>query len=363
MPAPSVQFSFSALLRHGLITATFCGLIATGLALSTGKAWDTQLAYSLGIGMTTWLLIDLGRMLTPRPSGHYWVDGPPGIALVIVSIFIGFLVGSTLGDLYCGCSTWSWSGTDPKRLRSSIVITMAAATAAVYFFHSRGKQKAQQTKIAVAERDAAQARLKLLQTQLEPHMLFNTLANLRVLIGADPAQATQMLDRLIDYLRATLVASRATTHPLSAEFDRLRDYLELMAVRLGSRLRYTLELPADLAAWPVPTLLLQPLVENSIRHGVEPKLGGASLRVEARRVQDGLELRVLDTGIGIGIGTDDPTRQAYARQHGEPGTGFGLAQVRERLEAAFGAAARMEIGPSAEGEGTCCVIVLPALRP
>ena len=92
-----------------------------------------------------------------------------------------------------------------------------------------------------------------------------------------------MLDRLIAYLRATLAASRATTHPLQAEFDRLRDYLELMAVRMGPRLRYTLDLPPELATQPVPTLLLQPLVENGIRHGLEPKVDGGSITVRARR--------------------------------------------------------------------------------
>ena len=101
-------------------------------------------------------------------------------------------------------------------------------------------------------------------------MLFNTLANFRALIGTDPARATHMLDSLIDYLRAKLQASRATHHSLQNEFDRLGDYLALMQVRMGPRLTCALDLPAELADQLVPTLLLQPLVENAIKHGLEP---------------------------------------------------------------------------------------------
>src|SRR5690606_21211369 len=141
-----------------------------------------------------------------------------------------------------------------------------------------------------------EARLKLLEAQLEPHMLFNTLANLRALIAVDPQRAQEMLDHMIAYLRATLDASRATSHPLAAEFERLRDYLALMAIRMGPRLAFQLELPPALAAQPVPTLLLQPLVENSIRHGLEPQVQGGRIKVTARQEGEALVLEVLDTG-------------------------------------------------------------------
>ena len=100
--------------------------------------------------------------------------------------------------------------------------------------------------------------------------------------GVDAARAQQMLDHMIAYLRATLDASRAANHPLQAEFDRLRDYLELMAIRMGPRLSYAIDLPPQLADWPVPTLLLQPVVENSIQHGLEPKVEGGRITVSAR---------------------------------------------------------------------------------
>ena len=163
-------------------------------------------------------------------------------------------------------------------------------------------------------------------------MLFNTLANLRALIGTEPARATVMLDHLIDYLRATLSASRAIRHSLADEFDRLQDYLALMQVRMGSRLAYTLDLPPELATQAVPTLLLQPLVENAIKHGLEPKIEGGSVAVSARREGENIVLDVTDNGVGL-----------------EDGTGFGLAQVRERLQATYGSQAAIYLGAGHAG--------------
>ncbi|MEP6792132.1 MAG: histidine kinase, partial [Ramlibacter sp.] len=178
------------------------------------------------------------------------------------------------------------------------------------------------------------------------HMLFNTLANLRVLIATDAPRAQQMLDHMIAYLRATLSASRGTTHPLQAEFDRLRDYLELMAVRMGPRLSYTLNLPADLAQQPVPTLLLQPLVENAIQHGLEPKVAGGSVTVTARREGGNVVIEVADTGVGAGdavIGS----------------AGFGVAQVRERLATLYGSDAAIEFA-APDGHGTRASVRFPS---
>jgi LytS/YehU family sensor histidine kinase len=177
-------------------------------------------------------------------------------------------------------------------------------------------------------------------------MLFNTLANLRALIGVDPQRAQVLLDRVIAFLRATLSASRGgETHPLHDEFARVDDYLALMAVRMGPRLAVRLELPDELRGVAVPPLLLQPLVENAIRHGLEPKVGGGRIDVAARRVGDRLRLEVRDTGVGL-------------RPAGSAGTRFGLQQVRERLDATFGGAARLVLEP-AEGGGTLAAIEYP----
>jgi LytS/YehU family sensor histidine kinase len=191
-----------------------------------------------------------------------------------------------------------------------------------------------------ARRAAAETRLKLLEAQLEPHMLFNTLANLRALIGSDPPRAQAMLDRLIAFLRATLDASRADAraHTLADEFARLADYLALMQVRMGARLQVRLDLPAPLRTQALPPLLLQPLVENAIRHGVEPKLDGGRIEVQARRDGDRLVLVVRDTGVGL----DAPAQS---------GSRFGLQQVRERLAALYGERASLALQPAGDADG------------
>ncbi len=216
-----------------------------------------------------------------------------------------------------------------------------------FFFYSRGREQVRQRQLAAAQRDATQAKLRLLESQLEPHMLFNTLANLRVLIGIDPPKAQAMLDQLIGFLRATLNASRADLHPLTAEFERVDDYLALMKIRMGERLRTHLDLPPELATHPVPPLLLQPLVENAIKHGLEPHVDGGSLRVRAAHNAGQLILTVRDTGAGLNTPAADGTR-------------FGLAQVRERLTTLYGAQATLTLEAAADSEGgTLATLRLP----
>ena len=344
---PVRPFDYRVAARHGLVTAAFCCLIAAGLTLAKQAAWDVQLVYSLAIGLTSWLVIELGRQWLTRRSPIPWPLGWRGFALTAAGVCIGFGVGTVLGDLYSGGN----QGGRPRIFASGgllpgLVTTVFATVAISGFFYSRGKSRHLEALVALAQRDAAEARLKLLETQLEPHMLFNTLANLRVLVAHDPARAQHMLDHLIAYLRATLGASRSTEHPLQAEFDRLRDYLALMAVRMGPRLRYTLDLPDDLADQPVPTLLLQPLVENSITHGLEPQVEGGHITVQARREGARLVLTVTDSGVGL----DMPTTHA--------GGGFGLAQVRERLATAYGTQGTIEL-IAGSAVGTCARVIFP----
>lgn len=328
-------------LRRYLQVVVFCSVIA----LLTKSIWPAnsylnQLAYSLSVGTFTWAIIELGARLIKKPGDVGWPSGWQAQLLTVVGISAGFYFGSMLGDLFTG----NQAGMSRSDATISWSITAIAGVAVSYYFFARGSREQLVAQAATAQRVAAEARLKLLQTQLEPHMLFNTLANLRVLIGTDPDRAQHMLDHLIDYLRATLGASRASEHALQTEFERIKDYLELMAVRMGPRLSYTLELPPELANHPVPTLLLQPLVENSIRHGLEPKVEGGSVKVSARREGDWLLLEVSDTGVGMQTALD--AVQA-------PAGGFGVAQVRERLAVAYGSRFAIEsVVPPAGGTST-----------
>ncbi len=338
-------------LQHLLQVMAFCLAIATvQYAFQPERPYAPPVAYSVAIGLFTWAFIDLGRHLFPSAAETGWPQGLWGVTLVAGGIIGGYFLGTALADL--GCRTFGWYAGSPPvdpvtNLRQSILITVLAGIAGSFYFYAVNKSAYLERKMVEARHHASEARLKLLETQLEPHMLFNTLANLRVLIGVDAARAQTMLDHMIAYLRATLDASRASAHPLQAEFDRLRDYLELMSIRMGPRLRYTLALPAALAAQRVPTLLLQPLVENSIKHGLEPKVDGGSIEVSARTDGGQLVLEVTDTGVGLDGGSAAGS------------SGFGLAQVRERLATVYGDAATMDFGAAAQGLGTRTVIRIP----
>jgi hypothetical protein len=336
-------------LRHLLQTWAFCLAIATlQYAFAPEKPYAPPVAYSLAIGTFTWAIIDLGRHLLPSAQETGWPRGATGFVLVGVGIVAGYFAGTSLADFLCRTFGWYSGYALPDRsteLRNSVLITVLAGIVGSYYFYSVNKSRYLERKMGEVRKHADEARLKLLETQLEPHMLFNTLANLRALIGVDPVRAQQMLDHMIAYLRATLGASRATTHPVQAEFDRLRDYLELMAIRMGPRLSYAIELPADLASTPMPTLLLQPLVENSIQHGLEPQVRGGRIDVRASRDGGALLLEVTDTGVG----------SAQAPQGGK---GFGLTQIRERLATLYGEAASIEFDAT-PGEGARTRIRIP----
>ena len=348
MPLTVAAIHWPDKLRHLLQTLVFCVLVATiEQAFSARHSWGPSLVYSAFIGTTIWAVVDLGRHLMPSAAETGWPQGWAGLLLVVGGIAAGFVLGRALGDLVCrtfGLFPEGRATHTPADLRSGLLVTLLAGIAGSYWFYARNKGAYLIRRIREAEKHAEEARLKLLATQLEPHMLFNTLANLRALIAVDPGRAQQMLDHMIAYLRATLDASRSTTHPLRAEFDRLGDYLELMKIRMGPRLAYALDLPEELAGVQVPTLLLQPLVENSIQHGLEPKVEGGRILVRARREGGHLVIEVDDTGVGEASGASN-------------GKGFGLAQIRERLQALHADDARLAIHRDAGGAHAC--ITLP----
>ena len=311
----------------------FCLVIAVVLWLSKpSQRFDSQLVYSLATGISSWLVIDLSRFFIDVKSPFGFPRGWRGVLIILVGVCFGFVVGTLVGDAYSGRSTFELLPNQPRFFLYLFLFTVSVGVGISYFFYASGKSSYLQRELVTSRQQAIEAQLKLLQSQLEPHMLFNTLANLRALIGTDPARATVMLDHLIDYLRATLSASRATRHSLGDEFDRLQDYLALMQVRMGPRLTYTLDLPPELATQAVPTLLLQPLVENAIKHGLEPKIEGGSISVSARREGQSIVLDVMDSGVGF-----------------NSGTGFGLTQVRERLQATYGEQATIYLGAGCAG--------------
>jgi hypothetical protein len=359
----------AARLRRGLLVGVFCLVIATlQVFADPTRRYAVELAYSLCIGTACWMLAEGLRRLLRRPDDPGgWPRDWRGAVLLLVSVCGGLVVGTAMADAWFGWSSWDRYGAS----RRSIAVTLAAGAVISYFFHSRGRRAHLEAAAREAARTAAEARLKLLETQLEPHMLFNTLANLRVLVASDPPRAQAMLDHLIAFLRSTLGGSRAAWHPLADEFDRLGDYLTLMQMRMGPRLDFGFDLPAGLARVPVPPLLLQPLVENSIRHGLEPRVAGGRIDVIARTEGAGpqarLVLEVRDTGVGLPDGrAGGPPVRAGNGAGGRAGDtadgGFGTGQVRERLAAAYGASATLEFVAGSPG-GMRAILGFPLRTP
>jgi signal transduction histidine kinase len=209
------------------------------------------------------------------------------------------------------------------------------------------KQRAEQAeRQAEIERRSMLAQLQQLQAQIEPHFLFNTLATVISMIDEEPAQARLMLVNFNDYLRASLRRSRATETTLGQEFELLRHYLAIMQLRMGSRLSFQLDCPSELSGHALPPMLLQPLVENALVHGLEPTIDGGEIRVTATHENAQLMLRVVDNGAGLQGST------------GQGGHGIGLDNVRKRLKGIYGEQAKLRLQAHAP-HGTLAEISLP----
>jgi hypothetical protein len=354
MHAPPAPPPRRPVLRRYAGTVALCLGIAVLLTIMNPGRFGLQLVYSLSIGLACHAFIEAGLQAMVRwqrgrgaLAAGDWPGLPLAAACVVFGAVAGVMVGTLVGDALTGLDTApAWRNS--RAWAAALAVSLVASALATSWFYARERLAKMQVQAQTARRAASEAQLRLLESQLEPHMLFNTLATLRALIGIDPPRAQAMLDRLIAYLRATLVASRSSAHTLATEFARLDDYLALMALRMGPRLQVTLDLPEPLRDQPVPPLLLQPLVENAIRHGLEPKVEGGRIEVGATRDGDTLVLRVRDTGLGL-------------REHvGAGGTQFGSTQVRERLHALHGDAARLTLTHAADADGgAVATVTLP----
>ncbi|HEU4851479.1 MAG TPA: histidine kinase [Telluria sp.] len=208
--------------------------------------------------------------------------------------------------------------------------------------HRRGEQaSALQT---VTEKELMSARLSLLQAQVEPHFLYNTLASAQLLTRTDPERADEMLGNLILYLRHSLPRAEVSMSTFGEELERARAYLDILKIRMGSRLNLKIEVPDELHGLMVPPMMLQTLVENAIKHGLEPKSGGGNVWILAR---------AFDRSVAITVGDDG---RGFSAEGG--GTGIGLANLRERLRLAFGDAASFNIAANFP-TGVAATITVP----
>ena len=222
-------------------------------------------------------------------------------------------------------------------------------------FSTRGRLIAVQAELAQAaahrerqEKLLTQTELKLLQAQIEPHFLFNTLSNIAGLIHQDPNAAEHTLLNLTTLLRASLRRTREEATTLAEELEIAQAYLEIQGIRMQGRLNYHIDCDLQLSNHPLPPLLVQPLIENAIKHGIDPQEEGGSIDISARVNNNELHIDVADTGAGIDV--NRPTA----------GTGTGLKNVRERLQALYGEKANLTLADN-QPQGMIATLVLPLL--
>jgi sensor histidine kinase YesM len=279
-----------------------------------------------------------------------WESDRP-LRRLVAATFVGALVGLLLVIV-----VKRYSLTSVREMPWSFVFNIVAAfiigfpVSLIYIFKRREARALAAMHKAEAERhllskQAVEAELKLMQAQVEPHFLFNTLASVQYLTETDPPKAGALLGHLIDYLRAALPELRARSSTLGREIALAEAYLRVLEMRLGARLSFTLDVPAELREHPFPPNLLISLVENAIRHGIEPSRDGGTITLAARRDRDSLVVSVTDTGGGLGASPN-------------PGRGVGLSNVRERLAALYGDRGRFDL-QSVTPRGARATIALP----
>ncbi len=305
--------------------------------------YGKNLVVCLTIGIIIHLLFDLARIGPAKPERvQRWKDWQRTVFFAGLPL-LGVLIGWPLGVMLAGADVLVWTGSrDGNRIIGGSIFLSLMIT---FFFHHYFASRARQID---AERRVTEAQLRLLQAQIEPHFLFNTLANVQSLMDHDVAKAKQMLLSFTDYLRSSLGTLRNEQSTLAHELDLARNYLQLLQGRMADRLKFSIDADAASQAQPLPPLLLQPLIENAVVHGLEPSIEGGTVSISARVQQRQLVIEVRDDGRGLGV----PQRLG-ARQ----GAGLALANIRERLAARYGPAATLEV--VAANPGTLARLVLP----
>jgi signal transduction histidine kinase len=346
------------ILGHLLLSVILSAVVGAFIALGV-SAFDqlpvllifrSVLPYAESIGITIMLLQGVGhalfgverlRRMSGAARGLYW-----GV-LSSIGAYVGFLIATYLrfgsvGDVWNPAASVSLTASMGLGLIICVVIYQVAASS-VRASLALERADREHVRSLAAEAMAAQANLKLLQAQIEPHFLFNTLANVVGLIDTRPGQARTMLEDLIRYLRATLALTRQDSTTLGAEADLIEAYLSIFRVRMGQRLSFSIEIDAGLRGVPIAPMLLQPIVENALKHGLEPKIDGGTVSLRATREGDQVRLDIADSGLGF---------------EDSAAGGFGLANVRERLRLLYGEGGHLEIRENAGG-GTLVTVVIP----
>lgn len=267
-----------------------------------------------------------------------WVSTRALFVVVLVSTLLGALVAApvpVLPNLPADRLATALAGHVAIGWAFALGVTLLQLSFGWVLLRQRRASDARARQILL-EREVLAARLSVLQAQIEPHFLYNTLANVQALARIDARASDAMLGHLIDYLRSAMPAMRAGTSTLGREFDLARAYLAIMRYRMGDRLEFSVRAPAELVAHEYPPTLVGTLVENAVKHGLERSAAGGRIDVAASVDETAapprLVVEVTDTGLGFAASS---------------GSGVGLANARERLALLYGADADLELMPNA----------------
>ena len=312
----------------------FCMMFINGLLI--GRLFDLFSALCVAFGMLA-VRRGIERLLSEASIDAVSQAGDWRAALIINVIAIsGTALGTALSlsaySWVSGSNAWDAFLTHGAAQAVFLAFVMVIAAANWFWWRLRVRQD-------TLLRQTMEAQLRLLQAQIEPHFLFNTLANVQSLIDRDSPRAKLMLETFTDYLRASLEQLRSSDSTLATELAIIGSYLELLQIRMEERLRFEIDASDEALAASLPTLMLQPLVENAIEHGLEPKIEGGRVRIRARVPDGRLEIEVEDDGLGLGSAH-------RPRRHG---AGMALCNIRERLHTQYGARAALTLTPLAAG--------------
>ncbi|MGL4824232.1 MAG: sensor histidine kinase [Plesiomonas shigelloides] len=332
-----------------LFTTLFCVLVA----LVTQTIWPSPLIEHLMIS------IGYGYSYLVCSLLLYWrLPAWPQHRHTLVALATSMLVGSA--SAYAMLSKYPQFA-HLTAMRPIVVLAFIfTGVCSLYFYHREQQRLAQQALAEARHRQTEQdkalllSQLKQLQSQIEPHFLFNTLATIHALIMVEPQTAQQMLGKLTALLRGSLRRHRQTLVPLAEELALVEAYLEIQQIRLGERLTYRLPQDSELGQLQFPPLLLQPLVENAVVHGIEPKAEGGEVQISLSLQDEQLELAVSDNGVGLAPNLSDAASDVHsdaysAASRAIAGSHIALENIRQRLAGLFGHAGELRVQQNARG--------------
>ena len=362
--------------------ATLVGAITLSISLmSPGrKLYELVVIVLILVVVVIFSLLSAWFGAAQRLEKRNFTSGKSMIMLILLAVLgglIGLFVGSYIGGGGGEGGGWEYAVAKFQRLAgvaigATLLFAMTEGGVILLIVHLR-RQQAERANIALQQqanaeklaRQLTESRLKLMQAQVEPHFLFNTLASVQELAEDRAPDAAALIAELITFLRGGLTGLRNESTTLQREFDMARAYLNIMKVRMGDRLQFSLALPPEMASLSVPPAMLISLVENAIKHGLEPALNGGSITVTAFAQDAKIGLTVADSGMGVRVGmaagsgggfnTAKRSSQGTAATEG----GVGLANIRERLQALYGDAGTLSVAAAEANAGFAVTLMLP----